>query len=301
MLLSTSTNLLFLRPDGHIFPVADAMEKICAAGFRELDMNYYDWVTTPGSQYAEGDSAGWLETVLTTQKRLGVSFHQSHAYFFDFADASMSQETYNAQQEQVLRSIHCSEKMGTQVLVVHPCTVYGTDYLVRDSKECCLRYFNDLLERTQRYGVTFAIENMVESNISPLRKYCASPEELVDLVDTIHDPRIGICWDFEHGDLMKQDQPRVIRMLGKRLRATHVSEQHGFDDNLNRLHRLPMSGEIQWPQIMRALREISYQDSFSFETHNYMNFLPDSCIEPALCIAYLVGEHLMEFAEQEQI
>ena len=74
-----------------------------------------------------------------------------------------------------------------------------------------------------------------------------------------------------------------------------MSEQHGFSD-LSKLHRLPMSGSIQWEPIMKALREIDYRGCFSYEVNNYLCFLPDSCIEPALRVAYLVGQHLMNMA-----
>lgn len=299
MRLSTSTNLLFLRPDQSIYPIDRAMEAIFRAGFREMDMNFYDWATTPGSPYLEGDWQGWLELVLETQRRLGIVFSQSHAYFYDFANEGMGEEERRRCEEQTLRSIRCARAMGVKTLVVHPCTVLGADNMVRASKEANIRYYGQLLEETADYGVTFAIENMWDADIAPRRKYCAVPEELVDLVDSLGDPRIGICWDFEHGDLMGQDQPAVIRYLGRRLKATHVSEQHGFSD-LGKLHRLPLSGNIRWQPIMEALRDIGYDGCFSYEVNNYMNFLPDSCIPEALRVACLVGQHLMGMARLEE-
>lgn len=295
MKLSTSTNLLFLRPDNSIYPIDQAMKAICRAGFTELDMNFYDWATTPGSPYLEADWNAWLELVVEKAHLLGVHFPQSHAYFYDFADDRMDETERSFHEAHVMRSIQCAQAMGVETLVVHPCTAYGAEYSVSASKERNLQYYDRLLEKTWRYGVTFAIENMWDLDIAPKRKYCAVPEELAELVDAFHDDRIGACWDFEHGDLMQQDQPSIVRQLGARLKATHVSEQHGFSD-LSKLHRLPMSGSIQWEPIMKALREIDYRGCFSYEVNNYLCFLPDSCIEPALRVAYLVGEHLMNMA-----
>lgn len=46
---------------------------------------------------------------------------------------------------------------------------------------------------------------MCDFSIAPRRKYCATPEELVDFIDEFNDYRLGICWDFEHADIMKRD------------------------------------------------------------------------------------------------
>ena len=292
MKLSTSTNLLFLRPGGMICPLPEAMQLMCEAGFDTLDMNFYDWGTTPGSPYLTENWNEWFERVCEAKDRIGVCFEQAHAYFFDFAAEGLDRNAWLAQQERVVRSIRCASALGAKVVVTHPSTVYGTASMMKDSKECNVRYFNDLLERTRDLNVVIAVENMVDVKTYPKRKYCASPEELADLIDTIHDPRIKICWDFEHGDMMREDQPQVVRMFGERLAATHVSEQHGaYDPDL--MHLLPLFGKIRWKPIMDALREINYQGCFSFEAHNYLNVLPDTCIETGLRLAYQVGEYLM--------
>lgn len=292
MKLSTSTNLLFLRPDGRVFPLPEAMELMRDAGFIYQDLNFYDWCTTEGSPYMTEKWQEWLEGVLDAKDRLGVQYDQSHAYFFEFLSHELDSSEKERQQEQVLRSLFCCKQLGVKTAVVHPCTVYGTDHMVADSKEANIRYFNDLLEKTKDSNIVLAIENMVDLTMYPTRKYCAVPEELVDLVDSMNDPRIKICWDFEHGDIMQQDQPRIIRMLGQRLAATHVSEQHGWKE-LYLMHRLPLFGKIEWKPIMEALKDIRYSECFSYEAHNYLNVLPDSCIKPALQVAYLVGEYLM--------
>jgi len=292
MKLSTSTNLLFLRPDGRIFPLPEAMALMREAGFTYLDMNFYDWSTTPGSPYMTGDWQRWLDGVLEARERLGIRYEQSHAYFFNFLDPALDRERWQHQQDQVLRSLDCCRQLGVKTAVIHPCTVFGSQRMTEDSKQANIRYIEGLLEATYRSGIVLAVENMVDRDIYPIRKYCAVPEELVELVDAVGDPRVKICWDFEHGDIMGQDQPSVLRLLGDRLAATHVSEQHGWGE-LYLLHRLPLTGKIQWAPILAALREIGYQGCFSYEAHNYLNALPDTCIQPALEIAYRVGEHLM--------
>ncbi len=293
MRLSTSTNLLFLRPNGKIYPPKQAVEKIVNAGFTTLDFNFYDWVITKDSPYMREDGDEWLYEMAEQAEALGVKYLQSHAHFYDFLSETMDMEEKQRQQRQVLRSIRGAGILGSKVVVTHPCTRYTAEGNYRSASLYGNReYFKRLLEDTQDTGVCLAIENMTDVDTVPRKKFGASPEELVELIESVADPRLGVCWDFEHGDLMGQNQPEVIRYFGRHLMATHVSDQHGFYP-VYLTHRLPMTGTIQWEPIMRALYETGYTGCFSFEAHNYLNALPDCAIESALKLAYDIGTYLM--------
>ena len=293
MKLSTSTNLLFLRPGGTIYPPRLSVEKIVNAGFKTLDFNFYDWVITAGSPYMEQDGDEWLYGMAAQAEELGVAYEQAHAHFYNFLSPTMTGEERERQQGQVLRSIRLAAALGAKVVVTHPATAFSAEGSYRRASEQRNReYFLRLLAETKDLGVRIAIENMTDIDTAPVRKYCAEPEELASLVDAVNDPRIGVCWDFEHGDLMGQNQPEIVRFLGKRLIATHVSDQHGYKP-VYLTHRLPMTGTVSWEPIMRALWEIGYEGCFSFEAHNYLNALPDCAIEPALKLAYEIGAYLM--------
>ncbi len=299
MKLSTSTNLLFLRPDGNIYDPKKAVHKIVQAGFCTLDFNFYDWVITKGSPYMEHDGDSWLEEMAVQAQELGVSYQQAHAHFYNFTSDELSDEEHSWQQNQVVRSIKAAEKLGAKVVVTHPGTyVTPEGCYQRVSKEKNTRYFYDLLDATKDSKIKIAIENMTDIDVAPNRKYCAVPEELVELVDSINDKRIGICWDFEHGDLMSQNQPAIIHYLGKRLLATHVSDQHGYNP-VYLTHRLPMTGTLNWKPIMAALCETGYEGCFSYEAHNYLNALPDCAIDSALRLAYDIGTYLMRLGGEE--
>ncbi len=294
MKLSTSTNLLFLRPDKRIYPPKQAVEKIVKAGFDTLDFNFYDWVITKGSPYMEEDGDAWLAGMAVQARQLGVRYCQAHAHFYNFASDTLGDQERAWQQKQVVRSIRGAGVLGAEVVVTHPCTCFAQEGNYRTiSKERNRRYFLELLEETRDVNIRIALENMADVDTAPKRKYCADPEELADLVDSIHDERLGICWDFEHGDLMGQNQPEIVRYLGKRLIATHVSEQHGYAP-VYLTHRLPMTGMIRWEPIMKALRDIEYNGCFSYEAHNYLNALPDCAIDSALKLAWDIGRYLMD-------
>lgn len=291
MRLSTSTNILFARPGSRTVPLKETLRLASEAGFDRFDMCFYDWVL-PGSPFLTEGWRGWIEDTAQEMRRLGVSFGQCHAHFYDFLSPDMTEEEKKYQQELVLRSIECCAVLGAGVCVTHPETVRGDVCLISSSRKANYEYFSRLMEEAGRFGISLAIENMCDYSMAPLRKYCSSPEELVDLINTIHIPEIGICWDFEHGEIMRQDQRAALLHIGKRLMATHVSDTHSMTD-ASLMHVMPFFGNMDWEIIMKTLKEIGYQGDFSFEAHNYANRLPDEVLPTALKLSFEIGQHLL--------
>ena len=89
-----------------------------------------------------------------------------------------------------------------------------------------LDYWSPFVDFALRNGVGFAFENMFQSGHH--ERYCSQVEELIDLVDAFKDPRVGVCWDTGHASVAGQDQSAAIRMLGHRLKATHIHDNHGL-------------------------------------------------------------------------
>jgi sugar phosphate isomerase/epimerase len=88
-----------------------------------------------------------------------------------------------------------------------------------------------------------------------------SLDELNLLVDRLGDDTFGVCLDVNH--LMGQyaELPRIMRSLGARLIATHISDCDEVDEK----HWLPGKGVINWPAFMQSLKKIDYQGPFTYE------------------------------------
>lgn len=136
---------------------------------------------------------------------------------------------------------------------------------------------------------------MCDFAIAPKRKFCAYPDELMELVESFSDNRIGVCWDFEHADIMGQNQVEALKIIGGKLYATHVSDTHSRTDS-TLMHVLPMTGGIKWREIMQTLTEIGYDKVFCLEVHNFANALPDETLSTALRLAYEVGDYLIKLS-----
>jgi sugar phosphate isomerase/epimerase len=174
-------------------------------------------------------------------------------------------------------------------MVIHAATDFDSATPVKSSKEKSLEYFKPLLELAARHHVGMAIENLWELNISPLRRYTTTAEELCDLVDSLPFDNVGICWDVEHADIMKQDQHAALDLVGKRLKATHISDNQGAAVD----HILPFMGNTDWPELMRALRDVRYEGDFSYEVLHYVDRTPDELLFSALKHSYEVGKYLL--------
>jgi len=295
MKLATSSNIVCERPDGSVFPLERTLQLASAAGFKRFDLNFYDWAL-PHSPFLTDGWERWIHNVAEETSRLNIEFGQCHAYTYNFLDQRHTEEERNRHQMLVERSLYCCSLLGSTLCVTHPETAYGKVNLSAASKVGNLEYFNRLLEHASSYNMELALENMCDYAIAPLRKYCATAEELVDLVDAFEDSRIGVCWDFEHGDIMQADQRQALLYIGKRLKATHVSDTFSATDH-DLMHVLPLFGKVDWKEAVTTLKEIGYEGDFCFEAHNFANRLPDELLETAMKLSYEIGQYLLSQAK----
>ena len=85
--------------------------------------------------------------------------------------------------------------------------------------------------------------------------------ELNTLLDRLGDEIFGVCLDVNHLMERHAQLPQVVRTLGPRLIATHISDCDEVDEK----HWLPGNGVLDWPAFMQALREIDYKGPFTYE------------------------------------
>lgn len=293
MKLATSTNLVCERLDGGKFPLQRTLQLGAAAGFRRFDLCFYDW-SGPDSPF-EGDQwERWIDGVGEEAARLGVTFGQCHAYTYDFLNPAYSQEERDYREMLMRRSLVCCARLGSTVCVVHPDTDSAADRPMASSARKNRAYFQRLLEDAPE-GMELAVENMCDFSIAPRRKFFVTPEEIVDFIDSFGDSRLGVCWDFEHGDIQEIHQGKALRLLGSRLKATHVSDTASktFEPLM---HIMPFFGFTRWEEIMPVLREIGYEGDFSYEAHNYAKRIPEALLPSALRFSYEIGQYLLSLA-----
>ena len=291
--LGTSTTIVFNRPGGRKESIPKIIEVCAGAGYRVLDMNFHDCASFPTPLLTKGWQQ-WVDEIGEAAAKYGVEFSQSHLHFYEFL-SEKNQEMIDWKEELIRRCILGSSMLGVKWAVTHAATAFQSPCMRRESLEGNRKYFEEKLEFAHTNQLSLAIENLWDLNIAPEKRYTANADELVELVDELkkHQNNVGICWDFEHASIMKQDQTAALRLIGKRLKATHVSDHYGIRAD----HQLPYFGETVWEDFLPVLKEIGYQGDFVYETHRYTQNMPDQLMQKALEFSVAVGEHLLRSTE----
>ncbi|MDY4611163.1 MAG: sugar phosphate isomerase/epimerase family protein [Sphaerochaetaceae bacterium] len=286
MRLSTSTCMVFNRPNGEKASIEDCVRLCAEAGYKAMDMNFHDCGTFRTPLW-EHDWERWIHGIRETAEKYGVEFSQAHSHFYNYCDPTVPDK--DVYEEKIRRGIIGAGILGIPWIVTHAGTDFASATPVKSSKAKSLEYFKPMLEFAASQGVGVAIENLWELNISPLRRYTTTAEELVELVDALPFDNVGICWDFEHADIMKQDQLSALQLVGHRLKATHVSDNKGKDND----HILPFFGKTDWPAVMHAVKSIGYEGDFTYEILHYIDNMPIELVPEALRYSYEVGMYLL--------
>jgi sugar phosphate isomerase/epimerase len=158
-------------------------------------------------------------------------------------------------------------------------------------------FFRALLPECEKHSVGLALENIFDSAAtedgrnSP-RWYGSVPDEQCELIDALKHPLVGACWDTGHARIMKLDQRAALTTLGSRLKAVHIQENDGANDD----HMLPFhngTAGVDWTAVTDGLRAAKYKGAFTYEVHNAFRALPLDLWDPLLRYSVAVARHLV--------
>ena len=261
--ISSSTNFFTGMPGyGDKNDLEKCFRTAKAAGFKAMDISLMCYCSL-GDKMTVGDHIEWAEKVRADAEKYGIVINQTHGDALN--NLQWDDWDHERQKGFTERNICCLEAtkaLGAKWMVVHPLNLaHAKIYSAKENKEANLRYLAPLIEHAKKIGVGIAIENMVDHRRNK-RRYCGGdPYELLDLVDTINDPAVGICIDTGHANQAGLDAAEYIRLVGKRLKATHIDDNYADEDS----HLLPFFGNVDFIEVGKALREIDYRGDFGYE------------------------------------
>ena len=294
MELSTSTNICAFQRGRARLPVEFCIQTCAEAGYRVLDINFC-MAMNPDSPLRGDGWADYVRSIGRLAESLGIRFNQSHLPYYD-VDREKGTEKAALMEELIRRSIIGTAMLGARWAVTHPFTVYGAGGNTAVSRQANLDYFSPHVALARQHGIGIALENDFEySGAVRQRIYCASAEELAGLCDAFQDPHhVGVCYDFGHANLTGGFHRQNLRVLGGRIRAVHVQDNHGQADE----HLLPFFGSIDWEDAMRGLAESGYRGDLTFEVQEFGRYLPRDMKILAVRDSIQVGNRLLAFFHQ---
>ncbi len=280
--MKVSTTTLIDTKTGMYMPY-ESIDICSSAGFSVLDFNF--------CRFCRGEEfmmkSDWQDSLLTLREyaeKKGITFSQSHGYL---PRATDTDETHN--RNMFIRTIEGTSLLGAKTIVLHPVSVY--DGGVLSCEKSMQKNIEDItlyLETAHKTGVTIAIENLFDMEAG--ENFASKTDNLLELIAHFKDNHLGVCYDFGHGNLTRNDHIKELQKIGRHLKALHVNDNDGKSDQ----HLLPGFGIIDWQSVIATLKEIDFQGNFTYEAHSVTKGMDESFHLPILKYALSVGQTLLE-------
>lgn len=253
-----------------------AVEYVAKAGFDAWDFSMFAMfdhdkethTIKRGSHVLSGDGyLSFARKLKNIADSCGIVCNQTHAPFPSYwPDA----------EEYLKRAIECTAEVGGKICVIHP----NNNKTAEENAEM----YRSLLEFSKGYGVKIATENMWNWSAElghSVFAACATPDSFNAHLDAVNDECLVACLDIGHAEMLGSDTSAVemVYKLGKRLKALHIHD----NDKLKDSHQIPLSMNIDFPPIIRALKEIGYDGYFTLEASRYLPVYSADDVFGGLC------------------
>ena len=179
----------------------------------------------------------------------GVAFPQGHLWLMCDIASSDQRNVVDG----LKRWLDLYLALGIRAAVLHPGGAELTGMGAQPERilEAQVGALRELAQHINGSDLTICLENMTHS-----------AEDLCAIVEAAGCGHLGVCLDTGHLHLVQGDQGRFIRTAGRLLKALHVADNDGSQDQ----HLLPYArGTVDWPAVIAALNEIAYDGLFNFE------------------------------------
>ncbi len=240
-------------------PGEEAIRKAGEIGFQTLELCVGEDETTR-IDASEQDIAKLLRTAEKANVRLlSLASGLGWKYPMTSPDPKVREQA-KAAMEKAMRIARWAEI--DSVLVVPGIVTAEVRYDV--ALENAITTLHELLPLAEQLNVCMAIENV-------WNKFLLSPTEMRDFVDQFDSPGVGAFFDV--GNIIPYGYPEQwIAILGQRIKKIHMKDFRANVGNLDGFVML-MEGDVNWPAVMQALREIGYDGPLTAEYWPYKHSL----------------------------
>lgn len=261
-----------------------AIEMLKKAGFDCVDYSFY-WLEDSDDAISEKyiEHAQMVREILEDNDMTCNQAHAPLGYGYG-REFDVSDKEY----QKIVRSMEAASIMGAKSIIVHAVQV-PKDI---DLFEYNIRFYKSLEPYAEKFGICIAIENLWDYDSK--RKYIYgrlhTPDILYGMLDALESPWFVICIDVGHAAITGYEPEEIIRQLNNKvLRALHIHDNDYCGDK----HWLPYTGEFNWDEILKALKEIDYQGEFTLEIFKFLENAEDEFMEEALKFAAKTGRYLV--------
>lgn len=231
----------------------EALRRIARHGFRQVEL----WCNYAHLDPRLGGDVALVKRVLGEERLRPVSLHAP----YEFRGARRSTEVaWGAWEELMSRILEIGGYLGVGFVVVHPVLLAVPHGPPRGEPEVMAggeRVLKRVARAAQRLGIRVALENLQ----MPTAPAFATPSGLAELVRSLNEGNVGICFDTGHCLLSGLDPLGELERCSAPVFSLHLHENDGTEDS----HCVPGGGRIDWPRFLSLLRARKYGGAFILE------------------------------------
>jgi len=274
----------------------DVLLRLVRLGWKDVEVS-----AEHGQMATHGDD--WKEQLSFLRnlcEENGINIWQMHSPLeLDVAD--LNPKTREKDIETATKWIQYAHELSVPYLVIHPGGRHGAKIEEEESIIYKLNVdsFKYLATVAEELNVKLCIENMQERENKDPKRLGAYIYDLNELIDEVGSDSLGICFDTSHANVTGLDMFHAINECGKRLFATHISDNDGSGDQ----HKMIYGGNVNWLKVISGFDNINYDKAFNLEipgenrTPKGISYLPLPIRDAKLNYAreifrYLTNNHL---------
>lgn len=250
-----------------------------------LDMPHLN-LSSQESIYQKSDEeiATYFKDLKNYAEEIGIGICQTHGRMAGFKNILEEDALLLANTRLDLLA---TQALGAPICVIHAVTsiFMGKDCDPQLMRDLNFEMFRKMLPYAKHYQVKIATETFGDAVRFNSCDFFGNIDEFLKSfhrVRALHEyaEYFSICVDTGHSNkAMRFGNPSpadVIRMLGEHICALHLND----NDTLVDQHKIPMTGCIDWNDVLNALDEVNYQGYYNMEL-NLNHFGTDMKVETA--------------------
>ncbi len=240
----------------------EEMENFAFSGIKHVDFNFHSKYFHPDGKSCSSEEFEKLtEDAVVFGSKCGIDFPIAHASYV--YNQNVSEEDFQCQVKDTVRAIERCGYMNIDRLTVHA----GHGFC-RSREELYAKnasFYGAILPYAEKHNVVIMIENISEK-IYRHKFVVETAEDILEIKHRLNGhPLIRACWDTGHANLCELDQYYEIKTLGEDLFGVHMHDNFGYNDD----HMAPLSGNVNFDEVLRAMQEVNYSGPLNFESKGF--------------------------------
>lgn len=246
-----------------------ALKLLKDSGFDAVDLNLEEYgkgVLPNVYDMPHDEFVAYFKDVKNFADKIGIEIAQTHS----LCTACRPDEEYNKKAlSLVIKHLEATSILGCKYCVIHSANTSYFGYHLSDDEmhKINQEMYNRFIPYAEKFGVCITLESFGAAVVNGVRgvNRFAYPEKMLREYESLNTEYKAFCMDTGHTNEVVHKglmtAPEFIRFFGNRIKVLHLHDNGGFYDQ----HLIPKAGNIDWPEVFKALDDIGYDGVYNFE------------------------------------